>query len=244
MAIVVSGCSSTIAAHRPLSEESLSRVNEAVEDRRAIVELVETPESREAAKQRAERDELARQTACRAAPGRGVVPFAGDCVFTLECECGLTCEVGTCLGTSLKWPKDQAGGDRREATEVRVGKDVTQWLELQPGTDGRQRPATAPTDALKQIMVNERGTGALVGLGLGLLSGGLVGALVISSGQNDQVPIVKTIEGLALIPLIALSGAIVGAGVGHRTTIEFDSVPQPPKPPVVEPPSDPNGINR
>ena len=129
-----------------------------------------------------------------------------------------------------------------EAKELKVGADRTQWLELQLPT-GEYRPRSVPTEALRHISLVARGRGAAEGLGLGILlgiaTGAIVGAAVGSQmpacfgdpGPYDpwprQCPTASRLLGLYSAIGGAISGAsigtLIGAGVGHRTTIEFES---------------------
>ena len=167
--------------------------------------------------------------------------FNEECRETAQCECGLTCVVGRCVGTSLKGP------DQPELPkDVKVGRDNTQWLE-RATSFGEYLPRTAPTAALRRISVRQHGWGALDGLGLGLLSGVVAGALVgaiypvarQTTGGCNETPWVCP-PGSAIVGALfgaipgAIVGTLLGAAIGHRTTLEFDDSPIPPSAPRTE----------
>src|SRR5438105_12303987 len=87
------GCSSTIEVRRPLSSSALAEINDAVEGRPATV-MLEGEGSPQA--------EGAPELACERAAGQGFKESGEGCLLTAECECGLTCKDGQCVGTSLK----------------------------------------------------------------------------------------------------------------------------------------------
>jgi hypothetical protein len=123
------------------------------------------------------------------------------------------------------------------ARDVKVGRDTTQWLELQQGTQA-PRPRTVPTAALQRISIKRRDLGALVGLGIGANAGSVVGAIVAavlaqpSCGAGACSGFAYVLVG-DLIGLLAGGGlgAMVGAQIGHTTTVEFDAPSAPTHPP-------------
>lgn len=230
------GCSSTIAAHRPLSDAAVAEVNEAIEGSKAIVVLAEEPER---AVEREQAAKAAARDPCQSAPGQGNVRFGESCDDTEDCECGLTCQARRCLGTSLKnrtsrsltAPKPL---EVKEMKEVKVGRDTTQWLELRSGTGDEWRQISVPTAALKSVSILRRGRGALEGLGLGLLlgltTGAAVGGIWGAIAERNTSPSCGCPWGALGLAFGAGSGAIlgtllgpaIGAEKGHRTTVEFD----------------------
>jgi hypothetical protein len=231
LAFLGTGCASTIAAHRPLSDAGVAEVNESIAGSQASVVLAEEPGR---AVER-EPQEAARE-ACRSAPGQGSVRFGKRCDDTRDCECGLTCQVDRCLGRSLKSRTipSLAPPKSLDAREVKVGRDTTQWLELRSGTGDERRQSTVPTAALKSISVRRRGRGALEGLGLGLVLGVTVGAAVgglwgavgeshVSPECGCPLTAAGLVYGAAFGAILGpLLGTAIGAGIGHRTTVEFD----------------------
>jgi hypothetical protein len=125
-----------------------------------------------------------------------------------------------------------------EAREFKVGPESTQWLELQRPT-GEYRPRSVPTEALRRISNVARGRGAAEGLGLGILVGTATGAIAGAvAGTWVRICFGDTLPGeqcptsprfLAFVGAIAGAGfgaaigTLIGAGLGHRTTIEFES---------------------
>jgi hypothetical protein len=124
---------------------------------------------------------------------------------------------------------DIAGPARSYAgTDVKIGRDTTQWLPTWGvGAGGSRR--SAPTNDIREIVVVRRGTGAAEGLGLGTLvglpSGAVVGG-ILGAGIHDCDAC--GFGGAVVVGLIgaatgAFVGAIVGLIAGHRTTISFTS---------------------
>ncbi len=115
------------------------------------------------------------------------------------------------------------------AKDVEVGRDTTQWLELQRGTEASQ-PRTVPTAALQRISIKRRDLGALVGLAVGANVGSAVGVIVAAALAPQNCGIGGSCSGFAyllvgdLIGLLAGAGvgAMLGAGIGHTTSVEFD----------------------
>jgi hypothetical protein len=114
------------------------------------------------------------------------------------------------------------------AKDVKVGRDTTQWLELQRGTEA-SRLRTVPTAALQRISIKRRDLGALVGGAVGANVGSAVGAIVAAALAQPSCG-VGACGGFGyvvvgdLIGLLAGAGvgAMLGAGIGHTTTVEFD----------------------
>src|SRR5207253_10739841 len=99
--------------------------------------------------------------------------------------------------------------------EVKVGRETTEWRE-------GQKSRRVPTAALQRIDVTSQAGGALWGAVFSGIPGTLAGLIVAgamkSGGDSGATP------SLALLGIaggsIAL-GALVGAAVGSRATIEF-----------------------
>jgi hypothetical protein len=223
-------CSTAVAAHRPLSDSALDEVNETIESRTAT--LVRHKSEADAVQDATRARDLvaAQDQVCRSAPNHGDQTFGESCRGDDECECGLTCQAGRCLGSSLS----QAHGGKRAGRveppaikDLKVGRETTQWLEREE-TTGQYQTKIAPTESIQQVSVRSHWRGALEGAGLGLLGGVLVGALTggaATSGCSNS-PACGQAAGAVAIGIGALGvliGAIAGGTIGHLTTIEFDA---------------------
>ena len=123
-----------------------------------------------------------------------------------------------------------------EGKDVVVGRDRTVWLELANRTTpfGFEkakedwRPTSAPTEAVQQISVTRAGRGAAEGLGLGVVVGlgaGAIGAGIAANSGGRGGTGVQAVAALGMLvagPVLGmLVGSLIGAGVGHRTTIKL-----------------------
>jgi len=208
------GCSSVIAVRRPLSAEALAEINAAIASSRTV-SLTTTD------------GEVPLQGLPSPAPpacGSGNVKFGQACNLTEDCECGLACQAGRCLGSSLKAGATATGVDTD--AQLYVGPITTEWLEAR---GGGVRPRSVPTAALQWIHLRNRGKGAIEGIGVGFLAGAIAGGLVggIAGSQINDCD--RCGFPFALIGAVALGvtaallvGLPIGAIVGHRTTVEFD----------------------
>jgi hypothetical protein len=201
LTLITTGCASTLVATRPLSEHMLARMNETIHDRRAIVVLAQEPESRTVRKQ-------AVQVAARDSKETGQsVP-----------------------GQRSQAIRDDLAARSLEATEVKVGHEMTSWMEVLPSA-GEARARSVPTAALQQITVRSRGRGAAEGLGLGLLvglsAGAATGALLgghsncLGCGAATGAFVLGVAGGVVGMSV----GLAVGAVVGHRTSVDFHDSP-------------------
>jgi hypothetical protein len=202
----------------------LAEVNQAIEGRQVTVELAYEPEWAAEHQRAVQAAALETRDACKNAPGQGIVPFGESCYETPECECGLTCQSGRCLGTSLKAKPTLAAVRSVECTAMTVGLDTTYWVERDRGA------RTVPTAALKKVTVVNRGVGALEGAGVGLVIGGTLGGFLnlslsqLASQGNRPGGAGEFLAGFAVLGALTavVLGLPVGAAVGHRTHVEFE----------------------
>ncbi len=116
----------------------------------------------------------------------------------------------------------------RSAKDVTIGPLTTEWLEQIPSA-AEWKPRSAQTSNLQRIQIRRRGLGALEGLAFGIALGALAGAAFGASLPSHQ-------EGLGALYFTSpaafgalvgagaggLLGPLIGAAIGHRTTIEFE----------------------
>jgi hypothetical protein len=126
----------------------------------------------------------------------------------------------------------QVAGETRRATGVMLGAEETAWIDA-----ASQETRRVPTAALQSVSYRSRATGALEGLGIGLVVGALTGAVIgLASGDDQCNPnqwcllrfsaVQKEVgAGIALGALGMISGVIIGAIVGHRDKIIFGQPP-------------------
>jgi hypothetical protein len=243
--LFVSACSSTVAAHRPLSDSAAAELNQLIEDRQTSITFLQEREqvvqaltpARGLAVQAAAKD------ACFALPGQRA-RYGDVCIDTKECECGLTCQRRRCLGDSLKTRGTSNFAEPKpiESKEDMVGRDTTKWVELQ-ALGGKEEwiLSAAPTASVKNISFRQHGRGALEGLGIGFLAGMVPGAVAgaVLAGFSERS---TCSDAGCFIPAAAIGalftgaaagvllGLPIGAAIGHRTTIEFDDSASPPRP--------------
>jgi hypothetical protein len=199
------GCTTKIAARLPLSDSRISEVNELLEGHEATIEFVKEPSRAIGVEQTAGRER----------------PRAVQAVLQpRESE-----NRGAPAPRPLSYQ------------EVRLGNDTTQWFELRPGDrevdEARWVPNGAPTAALKSVSVRRHGRGALEGLGIGFLTGALVG-IPIGAAVSDSLSVENCHNGSCRLFGAIVFGAVgaaagsliglfIGAGVGHKTSVDFDS---------------------
>jgi hypothetical protein len=230
LALIGMGCTSTTVARRPLAEGMLAKVKEAIEGREAMVELAYEPERAVEHEREVHAAERQAREACQSALGQGILSFGENCHDTQQCECGLTCQSGRCLGTSLKNRSIPSlpAAKSLEVRDVRVGRDTMQWLGTDPGaSDARWR--SIPTAAVKRVSIVSRQRGFLDGFGVGFLAGGALGGLFglqwaeVASQGTRRGGAADFLRGSVLVGLpTGLLLGLVGAAIGHRTIIEFD----------------------
>jgi hypothetical protein len=117
---------------------------------------------------------------------------------------------------NLAWPAAES------AAGLVVGREQTQWTEVDPG--GNTRPRSAPTEALRAVVIVNHGRGTAEGIFLGLLGGALLGgglSLRDFSSCNEICFTNNLIITAGLSAAGAVVGGFIGSARGDRTTFEF-----------------------
>jgi hypothetical protein len=130
-------------------------------------------------------------------------------------------------------PRDGGGEAREVASEVTVAPDAVSWVRWESslarsrGSPPGQR-VEAPIESVRKIEICEPGCsarGALVGAGLGLVSGVAITGIVVASGgkpgEGGPPPAFFLIPGAAIGLLL---GALIGSR-GNPTVVDFERAP-------------------
>lgn len=112
---------------------------------------------------------------------------------------------------------DLTGGRTMELRSLYVTADST------TGLSSRGRRTTFPTTSILKVKLVDRGSGALWGAGIGLLSTLTFGVISAASADSGNEGGVALIGSLLAAPLNALLGAGLGAVVGKRESYEFST---------------------
>ena len=101
--------------------------------------------------------------------------------------------------------------DRRkeyEAENVSVNDSLTHWTDSHS-----DRTYTVPTSKVYKIISIQHTQGALEGYGLGILTGGTLGVLIVPSDEQSKI-----LGWVAIGGTISIIGLVYGAVVGHEDT--------------------------
>lgn len=120
-------------------------------------------------------------------------------------------------------------GETHSARSLQVTPDLTSWID--PGSNAVM---SVPTHDVADVRLRDRGKGALDGLGLGVVIGGLTGAVIgLASGDDDpdllfafKASEKAMVGGIGLGLLGGIVGLVVGGVAGSEEVYQIDRGPQ------------------